>query len=107
MQLGSTAFNRSLGGAILQKGLPLMEMTEMAGIHHSQFPSLGPPFVMADDTIVKWQSDNFDGVLLGVDADVISLSGKKELVIKKTEDVKLHLIKGRHITDFERLAKLS
>lgn len=82
-------------------------MTEMDGIHHSQFHSLASPFVMSDDTIVKWRSEMFDGALLGVDSDVYPLDGAGELVIKKAEDKTLHLLKGRHITYFERLAKLS
>ncbi|MGN0254494.1 MAG: NAD(+)/NADH kinase [Chordicoccus sp.] len=106
-QLGSTAFNRSLGGAVLQKGLPLFEITEMAGIHHSQFHSLGAPFVISDNTNVRLDSDNFEGAIIGADADVAQLSGCGEVRIRKSEEKVLRILRGRKISYFERLARLS
>ena len=106
--LGSTAFNRSLGGAVLQKGLPLLEITEMAGIHHSQFHSLGAPFVISDKTQIKLKSADFSQAIIGADSDVFHLpEGAGEITISASQDKKLRILRGRKISYFERLSKLS
>ena len=106
-QLGSTAYNRSLGGAILEKGLPLFEMTEIAGLHHIHSRSLNVPFVMSDDTVIRLQSDSYDRAILGADADVFDLKDVKEVVIRKSPEKKLHILRGRKISYFDRLARLT
>ena len=106
-QLGSTAYNRSLGGAILEKGLPLFELTEMAGLHHMHAHSLNAPFVMSDDTVIRLTSDSFDKAILGADADVLDLSKENEVVIRKAPDRKLHILGGKKISYFDRLSRLT
>ena len=106
-QLGRTAFNRSLGGAVLQKGLPLFEITEMADIHRSQFHSLGAPFVIADNTKIRLDSDNFEEAIIGADVHVAQLSECKEIKIQESKEKILRILRGRKISYFERLARLS
>ncbi|MBR5739272.1 MAG: hypothetical protein IKY02_04710, partial [Lachnospiraceae bacterium] len=103
----STAYNRSLGGAILEKGLPLLELTEMAGLHHMHAHSLRAPFVMSDDTVILLQSDSYEKAILGADASVYELGGTKEVVIRKSPDKVLHILRGKKISYFDRLARLS
>ena len=106
-QLGSTAYNRSLGGAILEKGLPLFEMTEIAGLHHMHAHSLNAPFVMSDDTVIRLQSDSFERAILGFDADVFELNDEQEVVIRKSPEKVLHILRGRKISYFDRLSRLT
>ncbi|NCB32376.1 MAG: NAD kinase [Erysipelotrichia bacterium] len=105
-QLGSTAYNRSLGGAVLQEGLPLIELTEISGIHHNKYRSLGAPFVMKDDVILEFRSDDFSGALLGADSDVFQLAGETFVSVRKCTKIRVHMLKGRHISYFERLTTL-
>ncbi len=42
---GSTALNKSLGGAVINPSLRLMQVTEIAGIHHNAYRSLGSPLI--------------------------------------------------------------
>ena len=105
-QLGSTAYNRSLGGAVLQKGLHAFEMTEIAGIHHSRFRSLGAPFVMADSTRISFVSDDFSGAVLGADSETVPLSGEGSVNILKSPDKKLRILRPRKVDYFERLRRL-
>ena len=105
--LGSTAYNRSLGGAVLEKGLPLMQLTEMAGLHHVLAHSLRSPFVMSDDTVIRLQAKSYEKAILGADADVYPLDGVSEVLIRKADDKKLHVLVGKRISYFDRLARLS
>ena len=104
-QLGSTAYNRSVGGAVLQEGLSLIQMTEIAGIHHSKYRSLNSPFVMRDSTKIRFVSDSFEGAMLGADSEVFPLDHVKEIGIAVSEK-RVRMLKGRDVYYFDRLQSL-
>lgn len=66
-QYGSTAYNRSIGGAIIVDGIDLLQMTEISGIHHRHARSLGAPLIMSADTQIRLEYDDFDHALLVYD----------------------------------------
>ena len=105
-QLGSTAFNRSLGGAVIQEGLDLMEMSEIAGIHHSKYRSLGSPIVMKNTAVLDFCADSFNGALLGADADVYPFSTETKVTISICPDKKVRMLRGRDVSYFDRLESL-
>ena len=105
-QLGSTAYNRSVGGAVLQEGLSLIQMTEIAGIHHSKYRSLNSPFVMNDQTEVCFISDSFAGAMLGADSEVFPLDDVKRIEISVSENKRVRMLKGRDVYYFDRLQSL-
>ncbi len=72
--IGSTAYNKSLGGAVLYSDYPLMQLSEIAGIHHNAYRSLGSPLVLDDSHTITIASDNFEDAILGVDQQVIALN---------------------------------
>lgn len=105
-QLGSTAYNRSLGGAVLQEGMDFIQLTEMAGIHHSKFRSLEAPFVLKGDTELEFRTDNFASALLGCDASVFPLEGVNSVKIHICPEVWVRMLRGRNVSYFERLKSL-
>lgn len=105
-QLGSTAYNRSLGGAVIQEGLDLIEMAEIAGIHHSKYRSLDAPFVLKKDSVIRFVSESFHGALLGVDSDVYSLDDAKCIEIKICQARKIRVLHGKKVSYFDRLKDL-
>ena len=105
-QLGSTAYNRSLGGAVIQEGLRFIEMTEISGIHHIKYRSLGSPIVMCENTRLAFVSDSFDGALLGVDSDVIELNGVSRIEMHISSTHKVRMLRGRNVNYFDRLKSL-
>lgn len=105
-QLGSTAYNRSLKGAVIVEGVDLIEMSEIAGIHHNKFRSLGAPIVMKGDTKIELLTDDFSGATLGIDSNVYNLDGTTKIVVKKSETKKVSMLRGRHISYFTRLQSL-
>lgn len=66
-QHGSTAYNRSIGGAVIYPGLDLLQMTEISGIHHRHSRSLNAPLVMNSDAVITLHSDSFKHALLCYD----------------------------------------
>jgi len=66
-QAGSTAYNRSLGGAVIDSGLSLMQMTGITAIQHSKHRSLGSPYILKDDRMIEFTSDDFSDAVLCFD----------------------------------------
>jgi NAD+ kinase len=105
-QLGSTAYNRSLGGAVIQEGLPLLEMCEIAGIHHSAYRSLGSPVIVKEDAQITFRADSFAGAVLGVDSDIWPLDGQKEIHVCLCPKRAVRMYRGRGTSWFEKLHSL-
>ncbi|MBQ6452307.1 MAG: NAD kinase [Solobacterium sp.] len=105
-QLGSTAYNRSLGGAVLQEGLPLVQLCEIAGIHHSAYRSLGSPLVMRNNIKITLRSNDYRGALLGIDSDVYWIEDVHEITVLPDVDKKVRVLRGRTVSYFSRLKSL-
>ena len=105
-QLGSTAFNRSLGGAVIQEGLDFIELTEMSVIHHSVFRSLQSPIILKPDTEIEFRSDNFANAVLACDQDVYPIDDLRSIKVSSSEDVYVRVLSGREVSYFDRLKTL-
>ena len=89
-QIGSTAYNRSVGGAVVEPGLEIMQLAELAGIHHRHYRSLNNSLIVSGKNEVKFTSDDFSDATLGFDRYVIKLP-KKEDIICTLSDLKVQL----------------
>ncbi|MBQ9326956.1 MAG: NAD kinase [Solobacterium sp.] len=105
-QLGSTAYNRSAGGAVIQEGLSLIELTEIAGIHHSKYRSLNSPFILDDKTEISFSSASLKGALLGADSEVFSLDDVTKIDVSVSKEKQVKMLKGRNVYYFDRLHSL-
>ena len=76
---GSTGYNRSLNGPIIESSLNLMVMTEIAGIHHRKYKSLQSPLVMGGDTVFKMVLTKSDKAVLGIDHFTITPRSNAEI----------------------------
>lgn len=104
-QAGSTAYNRSLGGAILHEGLDLLQLTEITGIHHHAYRSLGSPLIVKPTAVIQLSSDNFDQAILCYDH--LSFELKKESVLTVAyQDKTVHLLTRPHYKYIDRLKSL-
>lgn len=72
-QLGSTAYNRSLGGAIITKGLPLLQLSEITGIHHHAYRSLGSSIILNGDCHITLKGYDYDKAVMCYDHKTIDL----------------------------------
>lgn len=64
---GSTAYNKSLGGAVIYPGHPLMQLTEVAGIQHNAYRSLGSSLILDEHQRVTMIGRHFQKVFLAID----------------------------------------
>ncbi|HHU28206.1 TPA: NAD kinase [bacterium] len=64
---GSTAYNKSLGGAVICPGIEVMQLCEVAGIHHNRYHSLGSPLIASDQQTFTFTSSDFRDISLVFD----------------------------------------
>lgn len=79
---GSTAYNKSLGGAIIYPGIPLMQLTEVAGIHHNAYRSLGSSLILDESQTIKLVGNQFNHTLIGIDHIHLQLEDIESIEIK-------------------------
>ena len=97
-QTGSTAYNRSLRGAVVETGLEIMELTEITGIHHVHYRSLGVPIVLSGSNVIRMVSDYDDTSLLCFDRYAVNLDGA-ESIEATLSDVEFQIARYRK-TDY-------
>ena len=104
-QAGSTAYNRSLGGAIIDSGISLMQLCEITSIQHSKQRSLGNPYIMMNDRIITMRSNTFDTAYLCYDHLNMPLKDTSEIVCKMS-NLKVRFARYREYSYLKRLKNL-
>lgn len=66
---GSTAYNKSLGGAVLHPDLEVMQLTEIAGIQHNAYRSLGSSLVLGKNHLISFKPHKIKGAFIGIDQE--------------------------------------
>ncbi|MCB9498219.1 MAG: NAD(+)/NADH kinase [Erysipelotrichaceae bacterium] len=69
--LGSSAYNKSLGGAVIQHNLPVMELTEIATIQNNFNRSLGSSLILDGQATIVLTGE-LETALVGYDNNVIN-----------------------------------
>ncbi len=92
--IGSTAYNKSLEGAVIDPSLNVMELNEIAPINNRLFTSLKSPIVLSEKHTITFKGD-FASVIIGYDYLIkkdynsneieFSISDKKVTLLNKKE----------------------
>ncbi len=101
-QFGSTAYNRSLGGAIVAQGVEIMQLAEIAGIHNNKYSSLSNPLIVSSQSTIKITPKEIKNVILGIDFIHLELEGYKQINITLSGK-KLKFARYRNYSYYERL----
>ena len=86
-ELGSTAYNKSLGGAVIAHDIDVLQLTEISTIQNNLFRSLGSSLITNPDSVFTFKGD-FSKVVIGYDhltcdcngADFIKVRGSNKRV---------------------------
>lgn len=85
-QSGSTAYNRAIKGAVVERGLEIMQLAEIAGVHNVHYRSLGAPLILSGDNTITLYSDFDETSLLCFDRYAINLKGVTAIEITLAEE---------------------
>lgn len=102
--VGSTAYNKSLGGAVIHTCTGLMQLSEIAGIHHNAYRSLGSSLILDQSHTIRFQSQSYQGAILGVDHLVIDLKDKDCICVKMSSK-KARFLQYRNVSFTQRLKR--
>lgn len=94
--LGSTAYNKSLGGAVIHRELDVVQLTEIATIQNNIYRSLGSSFILPKDTVFTFEGD-FTNVVIGYDYLTCECEGINTFKVRPSEKV-VHIIYDKNHT---------
>lgn len=78
---GSTAYNKSLGGAIVDINIKAMQMTEIASINNRIYKTIGSPILLDNSSIIKMKPHNFNGCIFTYDNMRVQLEDIEDLSV--------------------------
>lgn len=104
-QAGSTAYNRSINGAVISSGIDALQLTEISGIHHKASRSLGSPLIVSDKSKIIFENDTFDEAVLLYDYRHIPLDDYNKIIITLSNK-KVKIARFRPTSYIRRLQSL-
>lgn len=86
---GSTAYNKSVNGAIVDPELPSIQVSELASLNNNQYRTLGSPFILSGDKelTIKVVQDGNDHPTMGMDNEALSIQHVEDIKIKLSDKV--------------------
>jgi len=101
---GSTAYNRSLGGSVITPNIPIIQLSEIAGIHHNAYRSLQSSLILDQQHTIYCELKAINKPVLGVDQLIFDIDGVKQLEFKLSKRY-VQFIHYRSISFFDRIRK--
>ncbi|SEM38386.1 NAD+ kinase [Mesobacillus persicus] len=84
---GSTGYNRSLNGSIVDPLLPCIQVSEIASLNNNQYRTLGSSFILGGDRklTLKVVQDGNDYPIMGMDNEALSIQHVEKIDVKLSE----------------------
>ncbi|MFK2824679.1 NAD kinase [Bacillus sp. B190/17] len=84
---GSTAYNKSVNGAVVDPLLPCMQVSELASLNNKRYRTLGSSFILSGDRTLTLKmlkgSNNYP--IMGLDNEAMSIQHIEEIKISLSE----------------------
>jgi NAD+ kinase len=94
---GSTAYNKSLGGSVIDPKIKALQLTEVASINNRVYKTLSSPLVLSNETLIRLQSD-FQNASITIDGIFEDFKDINEILVRLSTRMVSFVIK--HETDF-------
>ncbi|MFG6121440.1 MULTISPECIES: NAD kinase [Thalassobacillus] len=103
---GSTGYNKSTKGAVIDPKLPCFQVSELASLNNNRYRTLGSPFVLGNERTLKLkvQQDGNDYPIIGMDNEAYSIRNIKELSIQLSDRV-IKTVKMKDNTFWDRVQR--
>lgn len=86
---GSTAYNKSVNGAVVDPTLPCMQVSELASLNNNKYRTLGSSFILGENRrlTLKVVQEGNDHPTMGMDNEALSIQHVERIDIKLSEKV--------------------
>ena len=104
---GSTAYNKSVNGAVVDPLISCMQISEVASINNNKYRTLGAPFVIGGEralTIKVISSEGNEHPTMGLDNEAISIRHVEKIQIKLS-DKKIKTLKLKDNSFWEKVKR--
>lgn len=101
---GSTAYNKSLNGAVMDPKIHALQMTEIAPINSNRYKTLASPFILDRDRTIKISEKSLKTVVISYDNRYKNIKEFNYLDIKLS-DKKVRFIRKKDVDFLTRIKK--
>lgn len=86
---GSTAYNKSVNGAVVDPLLPCMQVTELASVNNNHYRTLGSSFILSGDRKLTFKvvQDGNDYPIMGMDNEALSIQHVEKFDVKLSNKI--------------------
>ncbi|MUK86838.1 NAD kinase [Ornithinibacillus sp. L9] len=86
---GSTGYNKSTNGAVIDPLIPSFQVTELASLNNNRYRTLGSSFVLGKERTLKLEiiQDGNDYPVIGFDNEAYSIKNIKDITITLSDKV--------------------
>ncbi|WP_394235563.1 NAD kinase [Niallia oryzisoli] len=103
---GSTAYNKSVNGAVVDPLLPCMQVTELGSLNNNQYRTLGSPFILSDDKVLTLRvaKEGNEHPTMAMDNEALSIQHVEKIQIKLS-DKRIKTIKLKHNSFWDKVKR--
>lgn len=103
---GSTAYNKSVNGAIVDPLVPSVQISELASINNNQYRTLGSPFILGGERelTLKVVHNSNDFPIMGMDNEALSIQHVEKIQIKLGQK-KIKVVKLKNNSFWEKVKR--
>ena len=102
---GSTAYNKSLGGAVIHPQLPLYQVTEIAALNNLVYRTLGNPLILSQDDELMIKPINKENHRITVDHMHFNYDSVSKIKITLAKDKKVSFIRYNDDSFWQRVKR--
>ncbi|MGO4888724.1 NAD kinase [Anaerobacillus sp. MEB173] len=103
---GSTAYNKSVRGAIVDPKLPSLQVSELASLNNNTYRTLGTSFILGGERslTIKIIQDGNDHPIMGVDNEALSIQ-HAEMITLRLAEKKIKTLKLKHNSFWQKVQR--
>ncbi|WP_058307097.1 NAD kinase [Gracilibacillus massiliensis] len=103
---GSTGYNKSTTGAVIDPKIPCMQVTELASLNNNRYRTLGSSFILNQDRKLRLEviQDGNDYPIVGLDNEAYSIRNIHSLTIQLS-DKRIKTVKLKNNSFWDRVQR--
>ncbi|WP_226583753.1 NAD kinase [Halobacillus litoralis] len=103
---GSTAYNKSINGSVVDPKLPCFQISELASLNNNRYRTLGSSFILSGERSLhlKVRQDGNDYPIIGMDNEAFSIRNIQDVTVNLSEKV-IKTVKLKNNTYWDRVKR--